>query len=180
MIIGKRIRLRGIERDDIARFVSWLNDPEVYTHLTPREALSRPEEERWFEQMLNLPSEEHPLVFEIDSPEGWTAIGDIALMKINWRDRSAEIGIFIGEKRFWNQGYGREAMQLVVKHGFANLNLNRIFLRVDDNNARAIRSYERAGFVHEGRLRQARFKDNIYIDTILMSVLHSEWQVKMD
>jgi len=180
MIIGKRIRLRGIEREDIALFVPWLNDPEVYAHLTPREALSKAEEEQWFEKTLELPVEEHVLMIEIDSQEEWVPVGTIALMKIDWRNGSAEIGIFIGEKRFWNQGYGREAMQLLVRHGFYDLNLNRIFLRVDENNLRAIRSYERAGFIEEGRMRKARFKDNVYIDTVLMSVLHSEWQEKMD
>jgi RimJ/RimL family protein N-acetyltransferase len=106
MIIGKRIRLRSAEREDIARFVPWLNDPEVYAHLSPREVLSRAEEEVWFEKMLEEPIEEHPLVIEIDTPEGWQPIGNISLMKIDWRNRSAEIGIFIGEKRLWNQGYG--------------------------------------------------------------------------
>ncbi|MDR3575711.1 MAG: GNAT family protein [Anaerolineaceae bacterium] len=178
MIIGKRIRLRGAEREDIPRFVTWLNDPEVYVHLTPRETLSRAEEEQWFEKMLELPMEEHIRVIEVDTAEGWQAIGNISLMKIDWRERSAEIGIFIGEKHYWSQGYGREAMQLMVKHGFSNLNLNRLYLRVDENNPRAIRSYEHAGFIQEGRLRQARFVDNMYIDTILMSVLHSEWQEK--
>jgi RimJ/RimL family protein N-acetyltransferase len=71
-------------------------------------------------------------------------------------------------------------MQLMVKHGFCDLNLNRIFLRVNENNPRAIRSYEKAGFIHEGRMRQARFQDNVYIDVIIMSVLHSEWQEKTD
>jgi RimJ/RimL family protein N-acetyltransferase len=180
VIIGKRVRLRGAEREDIPRFVAWLNDPEVYIHLTPREAISRVEEEQWFEKMLELPLEEHVLVIEINIAEEWLPIGNIQLMKISWRDSSAEIGIFIGEKRFWNQGYGRVAMQLMLKHGFSDLNLNRIFLRVDGNNPRAIRSYEHAGFIHEGRLRQAHFQNNEYIDSLLMSVLHSEWQEKLD
>jgi RimJ/RimL family protein N-acetyltransferase len=180
MIFGKRIRLRSAEREDVPRFVAWLNDPEVYVHLSPRETLSRAEEEQWFEKMLALPVEEHILVIEIAIAEDWQPIGNMSLLRIDWRERSAEIGIFIGEKRFWNRGYGREAMQLMVRHAFCDLNLNRIFLRVDENNPRAIRAYEHAGFIHEGKMRQARFQDNGYIDVLLMSILHSEWQENVD
>jgi diamine N-acetyltransferase len=176
MIIGKRVRLRGIEREDLPRFVAWLNDPDVYQNLLLHAALSMVEEEAWFEQMKQHPAEEHPLVIEVDSPQGWIPIGNTGFNAIDWRERSAEIGIFIGEKRFWGQGYGREAMQLMISHGFTNLNLNRIFLRVFETNQRAIHCYENAGFVHEGRLRQARFHGDHYIDVILMSVVRSDWQ----
>lgn len=63
-----------------------------------------------------------------------------------------------------------------LKHGFQNLNLHRIYLRVFANNVRAIRSYEKAGFVHEGRLRQAEFRQGQYLDVFFMSVLKSEWE----
>jgi RimJ/RimL family protein N-acetyltransferase len=86
------------------------------------------------------------------------------------------VGIFIGEKSLWNQGYGTEVMKLLLKHGFHTLNLNRIALEVYENNPRAVRSYEKAGFVHEGCKRQGMYKDGHYIDILLMSVLRSEWQ----
>jgi len=65
---------------------------------------------------------------------------------------------------------------LLLRHGFLTLNLNRVFLRVFETNPRAIRSYEKAGFIHEGRLRQAEFRDGQYVDILLMSVLRSEWE----
>jgi len=86
------------------------------------------------------------------------------------------LGIYIGEKKFWSQGYGGEAIELMLAHGFNNLNLNRIYLRVGETNPRGIRCYERVGFIHEGRMRQARFEDGQYINVLLMSVLRSEWQ----
>jgi RimJ/RimL family protein N-acetyltransferase len=66
-------------------------------------------------------------------------------------------------------------MRLMLQHGFDTLNLNRIFLRVYSNNLRAIRCYEKAGFVQEGCMRQAHYQDGNYLDILLMSVLHSEW-----
>jgi RimJ/RimL family protein N-acetyltransferase len=67
-------------------------------------------------------------------------------------------------------------MQLLLKHGFATLNLHLIYLRVYEDNQRAIRAYEKAGFKDEGRLRQMIYKDGDYLDVIFMSVLHTEWQ----
>jgi len=176
MILGERVRLRAIERDDLPRFVAWLNDPEVRRGLLVAIPLSLPQEEQWFSHILQKPMEEQPLVIEVNTPEGWTAVGNVGMDTIDWKERSAEVGIFIGEKSLWNRGYGSEAMQLMLRHGFNTLNLNRIFLRVYATNLRAVKSYEKAGYVHEGRLRQAHFQEGQYVDVLIMSVLRSEWQ----
>lgn len=176
MIYGQRIRLRAVENSDLAQFVSWLNDPEVTAGLTIYLPLSMADEERWYEGMRQRPLAEHPMVIEIQVADGWKMIGNVGFNSIDWRVRAAEIGIFIGEKGLWNQGYGGEAMKLMLRHGFQTLNLNRIFLRVFESNPRAIRSYEKAGFVHEGRLRHGEYHGGQYIDELLMSVLRSEWK----
>jgi RimJ/RimL family protein N-acetyltransferase len=175
MISGERIRLRSPEREDIPSFVAWLNDPEVRSGISSYLPFSRAEEEQWFENMLQSPKDEHTLVIEVKVADDWSSIGNCSLFGINWKNRSAELGIFIGEKRYWNQGLGTETVRLLLHHGFNTLNLNRIFLRVFENNPRAIRSYEKAGFIHEGRMRQAEFREGRYIDVLWMSVLRSEW-----
>jgi RimJ/RimL family protein N-acetyltransferase len=175
MIYGERIRLRAIEREDLPRFVAWLNDPEVRENLLLYLPMSLGDEERWFEKMLEQPAVEHPLVIEIHQDEDWQPIGNCGIGQIDWRCRYGEVGIFIGEKSLWNQGYGTEAMHLLLRHGFNTLNLNRIFLRVYETNPRGIRSYEKAGYVLEGRLRQAEYRNGKYIDILFMSVLRSEW-----
>jgi diamine N-acetyltransferase len=177
MLFGKRIRLRAIEKEDLPIFVTWLNDPEVRRNLQLFQPLSLAQEEEWFKETLQQPVEEQPLMIEIKTAEGWQSVGNVGLLKIRTIDRVAEIGIVIGEKKFWGQGYGTEAMRLMVKHGFKELNLNRIYLRVYETNLRAIRSYEKVGFKLEGRLRQDRFMDGKYIDVLLMSVLSSEFKV---
>jgi RimJ/RimL family protein N-acetyltransferase len=125
--------------------------------------------------MLKRPSEEHPLGIEIKDNNGWKLIGNCGFFDINWRTRCAEVGIFIGEKSCWNKGYGTEVMQLMLRHGFETLNLNRIILHVDADNLGGIRAYEKAGFIHEARLRQANFREGKYCDDLIMSVLCSEW-----
>jgi RimJ/RimL family protein N-acetyltransferase len=176
MIYGERIRLRAITRDDLPHFVEWLNDPEVTQGLMHYLPFSMEDEETWYESMRKGPKEEHPLMIDICSEEGWEPIGDCGLFGIDWRIRQAEFGIVIGAKQHWDKGYGTEALELMIQHGFHTLNLNRISLRVYENNPRAIRSYEKAGLSIEGRLRQGHYDDGQYFDVILMSILRSEWQ----
>jgi diamine N-acetyltransferase len=176
MILGKQVRLRAIERSDLPRFVRWLNDPEVRRNLVLHIPLSQDQEESWFDLMRKNPLETQPLAIEVETGKDWMHIGNVGFNQLNWNDRSAEVGIFIGEKSLWNHGYGRMALQLLVRHGFNDLNLHRIYLHVYETNLRAIRSYEHAGFIHEGSLRQARYLDGGYVDVLVMSILKDEWQ----
>ncbi len=191
MIYGERIRFRGIERDDLPTFVKWINDPEVQAGIGIYRPYSQAEEDGWFEEMLKHPPDEHVLAIEIRTQgeregvsagevtepgaESWKLIGSCGLMNIDSRNRHAELGINIGDKRYWNQGYGTEAMRLLVRYGFETLNLHRVYLRVFETNRRAIRAYEKAGFIHEGRQRQAEFRDGKYIDMLVMSLLRDEF-----
>ena len=176
MIYGERIRLRRDERVDLPKFVEWLNDPEVYRYLG---AINLPfsmnNEEQWFENMLKRSREEQPFAIEIRERDEWQLVGNCGFFDINWSARSAEVGIFIGDKSCWNKGYGTEVIRLLLRIGFETLNLNRIFLRVDEANLGGIRAYEKAGFIHEGRFRQGTYQGGEYRDMLLMSVLRSEW-----
>jgi RimJ/RimL family protein N-acetyltransferase len=176
MIFGDRIRLRAIRREDLPLFVEWLNDPEVIQGIMQYLPFSLEDEEAWYEGMKKKPLEEQPLVIEIIKEDGWEPIGNCGLFNIDWRTRKAEFGIVIGAKNQWNKGYGTEALEVILRHGFNTLNLNRISLTVFENNPRAIRAYEKAGLVMEGKFRQGHFQNGKYIDVILMSILRAEWQ----
>lgn len=179
MIYAERVRLRAVERTDIPRFVDWLNDPEVIAGLLINLPMSTWGETQWFENLGKRPAEEQPLAIDARLPEGgWAHIGNVGLQQIEWTNRVAEFGIFIGDKTFWNHGYGSEATRLTLKHGFETLNLNRIYLHVYETNPRAIRAYEKCGFVYEGKLRQSIYRNGRYIDTLVMSMLRSEWDVQ--
>ncbi len=107
-------------------------------------------EEAWFERMIQRPQDQQIMVIEICPKREWIPIGTCGYHEIDWRSRNTEVGISIGAKEWWNKGYGSEAMELMVKYGFEMLNMHRIWLRVFERNKRAIRSYEKVGFVHEG------------------------------
>ena len=175
MICGKHVRLRAMERSDLPYFQEWLNDPDVTEGLSTYLPLSMADEEQWFDRASRSDPEAKPLAIDLRHNDSWRLIGDISFFNIEWVNRSAEFGIFIGDKSVWNKGYGTESVQLLLEHGFETLNLHRIFLRVYSTNLRARRSYEKVGFVLEGTLREAVYRHGRYADVHVMSVLRSEW-----
>jgi diamine N-acetyltransferase len=181
MIYGERIRFRAVEKEDLPLFVVWVNDQEVRQGILLHNPISQTEEDSWYERMLLRPVDEHVMAIEAKLPadetgeQCWKLIGSLSFEQIDWHVRSAELGILIGDKSYWNRGYGTESVRLLLHHGFNTLNLNRIFLHVFENNPRAIRAYEKAGFILEGRERQAEFMDGKFIDVLRMSLLKSEF-----
>lgn len=175
IIYGKRIRLRAVEREDLRIFHDWVNDPEVTRGLALYLPMSTVEEEHWYENMLKRDAHEKTFSVEARKGKGWKLIGNCGVFELSPVHRGGELGIMIGAKEEWDKGYGAETMTLLLRHCFETLNLNRAFLRVYAENVRAVRSYEKAGFVLEGRLREAVYKHGKYDDILVMSVLRSEW-----
>lgn len=174
MIIGEKVRLRPIEREELPRFVEWFSDSEVRRYLGMVLPFSLAQEERWFENLQERLQKQELVMLTIETAEG-AHIGNISLMDINWKDRYAELGITIGDKDYWNQGYGTDAARTMLRVAFDDLSLHRVFLRVHADNARGIRCYEKVGFQREGKLRESVFREGAYRDTVLMSILVSEF-----
>ena len=175
MIVGKNVRLRPIERDDLPRFVEWFGDPGVRRHLTIYLPFSLSQEERWFENLMGRLERQKDVLLAIETADG-VHIGSLGLHDINWKDRCAELGIVIGDKAYWGQGYGADAIQALLGVAFGEMNLHRVFLRVDADNARGIRCYEKCGFQREGISRQAVFREGAYYDQYVMSILELEFE----
>jgi RimJ/RimL family protein N-acetyltransferase len=170
MIRGERIVLRAIERKDLSNYVHWLNDPTVMEYFGPYVPLSLAKEEQWFEEMLQDPRVRN---FAVEF-EG-RHVGGAGFASIDGRNASAEVGLFIGPPKLWAQGLGRDVLQTLVRFGFDQMNLHRIYLRVFAENERAIHLYEKVGFQHEGRWRQAEFRHGCYHDMLWMSILREDW-----
>ncbi len=175
MIMGKRVRLRAIEREDIPMFVRWLNQPEVCQFLQIYEPLSKASEERWFEDRLSKKGD-FLLCIEAKDDSGYVPIGNLGLHQVDWKNGCAVFGIVIAETAYWGRGFGTDAVRTMVRFGFKTLNLHRIELEVYDYNPRAIRCYEKAGFRREGTRRQAHFFDGAHHDVHMMSILASEYR----
>lgn len=102
-------------------------------------------------------------------------IGYAGIAAISRVNQSGEYFILLGEKRYWGQGIGTAVTQQVVTRGFQELGLNRIMLTVSVPNEGGVKAYLKAGFQVEGRLRQACYRQHVFHDKLLMSVLRAEW-----
>ena len=174
MILGEKVRMRAFEPEDAELCHRWMNDPEVIRFMSMRKPLSLPQERQWVEQERDPMKD---LAVMIETLDG-QPIGSCGLHGINPTDRCAGLGISIGEKEYWGQGYGTDAMLTLCGFGFTQMNLHRIFLHALAENTRAIRCYENCGFQHEGRLRDAAFKHGRYHDVLVMGILAEEYRGK--
>jgi RimJ/RimL family protein N-acetyltransferase len=174
MIRGERVYLRPAERDDIPTFVRWFNDAETSSFLGMRAPMSVPMEEEWFSRTVAQQGKEgyHFVICRLDDDR---PIGTIGLFALDLVNGSAGMGITIGEKQLWSQGYGSDALNALVDFGFGALRLERIWLDVFEHNARGRRSYEKCGFVLEGTRRRAEYRDGRHLDVHQMSLLRDEW-----
>jgi RimJ/RimL family protein N-acetyltransferase len=105
-------------------------------------------------------------------------IGDLGLDVIDWSGRDAFVGLGIGEIEYWGKGYGTDVMNVLLRFAFMEINLRRVTLTVFEYNPRAIRSYEKAGFRHEGRERKFLNKEGRRWDMLFMGILREEWMEK--
>jgi len=174
---GKLVKLRAYEKSDLDAVMKWVNDEEV-TDLLGGEMLVYPvssmAEEKFIEAAANPSDKQKNFVIETIAERKY--IGAISFNVIDWRNRSAGMGIVIGDKSLWGKGYGTDAMRVLMRLGFDKMNLHRLWLHVFDYNRRAIASYEKCGFKREGVLREEHFARGKYHDTIVMGILESEYR----
>jgi diamine N-acetyltransferase len=169
---GKRVALRELRKSDLARTARWINDPRTAYFMGIDAPVTAESQRRWFEALQSDPSRR---VFAISLRRTGRHVGNIALSKINARDRNAELNIFIGDAADRRKGYAREALILMFGFFFNELGMNRIHLVVHADNAAARRLYESCGMRREGLLREHECYGGIFTDKIVMGILRKEF-----
>lgn len=174
MLHGNLVVLRAMERADIPRMWEFAQDMDLGLvtgaggRPTPLATMERIYEEKWSGQ-------------EMDSVR-WgieahgALIGGAELHDIAWLNRSAQLSVWIGDRAYRRRGCGHDAMRLSLNYAFKLLGLNRVVYLADAPNAAAINAYTKVGFVEEGRMRQAVYRDGIYHDIIVLGILREDWQ----
>lgn len=163
---GDKVVLRPLEKGDLARSLQWLTDPGVNKYLSQNfKDLTARQEEQWFEY---ISSSRQDIVFAILEKESGIHIGNCAIHKIDSRKKSCELGIMIGEKDFWNRGYGTDAIRLLTGFALDDLELSKVWLNVYTYNHRAIKVYENCGFRLIRVLKRNHLYEGKYWDTLVM------------
>ncbi len=174
---GDRLYFRPIDREDSDTLIAWRNDPDIWKTLAQINPLNRIREAEYIDSLYKPGGD---ALFCITLRDGDKAIGMVGLHAINAIARSATYGILIGDKKQQGQGYGIEATRLMVQYGFEELNLNRIELCVFAEHELGFHVYKQAGFIEEGRMREAYYRNGKYHDVIHMAILRREWLERSD
>ena len=173
-LAGERVHLRPLERKDAALLVPWWRDPHVTQMLG--EGFVPANIRAAADLIERLYREGHDLLLGIVLQHTGRLIGVTEIHHLDLHHRQASFGIVIGDRQEWGKGYGAEVTALLCEYVFSGLEMNRVWLHVDEHNERAIRVYEKVGFQREGLLRQDRYTDAGYHNTVVMAVLREEWQ----
>lgn len=176
MLIGKRIGLRALDHDDLDTLHRWWNCPELWLHMGSRRRISSFEElEIWFEAEAEKTSAQEGRTLAIADVDG-DLLGTIWYGPFDAGDRQTLVGLYLGEPETRGQGYGSEALEILLSYLFDDLGLHKVRLLVLAGNARAIACYERCGFQVEGTLRDHRFFAGRFHDFLQMAILAPEWR----
>lgn len=174
---GKFVRLAAFDPEEMSKaFPRWYRNSEYarLLNMSSHPMQSSRAAAKWMEEEVGEMSVAS-YFFSIRTLAEDTLIGELGLDVVDWSGRDAFVGLGIGEPDYWSKGYGTDVMNVLLRYAFMELHLKRVTLTVFEYNPRAIRSYEKAGFRHEGRLRQMLNREGRRWDNLYMGILREEW-----
>ena len=175
-LVGDRIYLspRGTSDEEIEKFTDWMNDFQTTDFIgRSGQVVTFIGEKEWLENSTKNVQDRSFSIIELNHNK---LIGTISLENFSWIERSAVLGIFIGDKDFRNNGYGTEAIKLLLEYGFKYLNLHSIRLDLLSINERAHKCYLKCGFKDTGCSREAIYVNGKHYDKLHMDILENEFE----
>lgn len=171
MLKGSRITLKPFDITHTEKYREWINDREIMYFLNRACPVSDIQHRKWYEKVIN---DDKTLFFSIFENTSDRYIGNIWLWDIDYRNRKAELRVFIGEKALWGTNMGTEAMYLLIEFAMNSLNLNKIYAYVHKGNPRGKNAFIKVGFIEEGILREEFYCDGKYEDVYRMAYLRTQ------
>jgi len=164
----EKIKIRAFKKDDIWILHKWINDPEIIKFTNSFRPIDEFEQNEWF---ANIHKNKNQFVFGIELIESSKIIGTCGIYEIDNISRKGELRMKIGNKDEWGKGYGKMALTQLLKFGFDDLNLHRIWLKVLEDNKGAIKIYINSGFEIEGKMKDEMFIQGKYKNVLLMGLV---------
>lgn len=175
-LVGDRLFLspKGTSEEELEKFTEWMNDFQITDYVgRSSQVFTLDIEKEWLEKASKDNKNKLFNIVELNTNK---LIGTIGLENINSVQRSAELGIFIGDSEFRGSGYGTEAIKLLLEYGFKYLNLHSIRLSLVAVNERAHKCYLKCGFKDVGFNRDRFFVNGKYYDMLHMDILENEFE----
>lgn len=172
-LVGKRLYLRALSKRDLPHICRWANDPGIRGLTGEVTPMGEADAEEFLERVHK---DRDRAWFVIALKETDQIIGEAGLLRMFRSWRSTDLSLIIGEREAWGQGYGTEAILLLLDYAFGYLNMHRVVVGVVGFNERALRFYQKVGFRQEGVQRDGYFYDHRYHDFVMMSILEDEYR----
>jgi RimJ/RimL family protein N-acetyltransferase len=166
-IEGKRLILTEIVPEYFITTLGWLKDKKLRRELAiTKYPYSEKEQIEWYE---NYKKDRSKLIYVALLKSGHVPIGQIGFNRIDWEYQNGEMHIFVGEEKHRSKGYSREMLNIFLEVAFDRLNLNKVWLKVNDDNTRAITFYENMGFTREGLLKRHELHEGQFLNKVILS-----------
>jgi diamine N-acetyltransferase len=171
-LIGQDVYLRPLEAADLPLIREWANDPEIRTCTGEVLPMSESGASEFFERVR---TERDRVWFAVVLKEDDRMIGEAGLLRMFHAWRTTDLTMILGDRSAWGEGYGSQAIRLLLDYAFGYLNFHRVAVGVVGFNEPALRFYESVGFRREGLQRDGYFCDHSYHDFVMMSILEGEY-----
>jgi len=170
---SERTCLRPVETADVPLIARWLNNPAITKFMFYGQLPMNLEQAT--DMVMGQVRSSHNTVFMVCDRRTKRPIGFAGLYDIHLTAHKADFRILLGERRSWGKGIGTEVTELLTFYGFDRLNLHRLALGLTAENKGARRTYEKAGYVLEGTLRDDIYRNGRYYDSLKMAILREDY-----
>lgn len=179
MIRGQNVRLRAIEPDDLEQLLVWRNQPEFRRYFREYRELSSENQQQWYKtKVLNDPSTR---MFSIVADRSGEIMGACGLCYIDWVNRNADFSIYVGYKNLYiDDVYAIDAARQLLKYGFEELALHRIWAEIYDFDQAKKKLFDRLGFALEGRHRETHWAEGVWHDSHFYGLLDKDFAQQTD
>lgn len=171
VIKGEKVTLTPLTLKHMPKSWEWINDKEITKFLVSKPPKTYKGELKWFENLKKSKTEK---IFAITDNATKTHIGNLGLHEISIENSNCVLGIMIGEKNYWNKGFGTAAIKTILKHCFEELNFHKVSLNVFTQNTAAQKCYKKCGFKKVGTLKDHTKKGNQFWDEYIMETINKK------
>lgn len=168
---GLQVKLRAMELSDLPAITTWNFDEEINEFMPARFPNNLEQQRKWFDNQFKDDKKKLIIVEKISN----LPVGLLGVMNIDHINKNCEIGITIGEKKYWGKGYSKEAMGLIISFLFQQMNMHIIYLQVFETNLRGVNFFKKCGFRVDGKLKDKYFKNGAYVSYLLMSLSRTDF-----